>query len=134
MAFVWQSGAKPARNDKSDTEKLLLPTRATPLSGISHLTRDCYRYPCNTEASDALHQIQVFFRESFTIYRRIRLSIPLCNFTLFFFFPFFKPPFVYVQFERYIVSQCQWYFISFKIFSFFFFLLIFNIITMHDNC
>lgn len=25
MAFVWQSGAKLARNDNSDTEKLLLP-------------------------------------------------------------------------------------------------------------
>lgn len=56
-SFTWHLYGKAARNqqrnDKSDTEKLLLPSRATPLSGISHLTRDCYRYPCNTEASDA---------------------------------------------------------------------------------
>lgn len=56
-SFTWHLYGKAARNqqrnDKSDTEKLLLPSRATPLSGISRLTRDCYRYPCSTEACDA---------------------------------------------------------------------------------
>lgn len=62
MAFVWQSGAKLARNDNSDTEKLLLPWSFAilSLSFVGDLSfneeegegRGCcrYGYPCNTEA------------------------------------------------------------------------------------
>lgn len=70
-SFTWHLYGKAARYPCemiTATRKSYYHRVATvsSLSGISHLTSSCYRYPCNTEASDAAPC--GYFHEYFAIF------------------------------------------------------------------